>query len=103
MPEFESAYRAALQTRSAERRAQTRPYPAASDAAVVSYYASKASFQALAPAAQMLRRLYLEKFRERIRQGCPTASMRLPFIAQMIDRIEQPILCARFDQGDARA
>jgi len=56
------------------------------NAAIVSYYASKASFQTLAPATQMLRRVYLEKLRERYGKNAIT-SMRPEFVAQMIDRM----------------
>jgi integrase len=60
--------------------------PGSVNAAIVSYYASRASFQTLAPATQMLRRVYLERLRERYGKNA-IASMRPEFVAQMIDRM----------------
>jgi hypothetical protein len=84
-PEFEIAYRAALQTE-VPAPGSDQTLPGSVNAAIVSYYSSKASFQTLAPATQMLRRVYLEKFRERYGKNA-IASMRPEFVAQTIDRM----------------
>jgi integrase len=60
--------------------------PGSVNAAIVSYYASKATFQTLAPSTQMLRRVYLESFREKYGKNA-IASMRPEFVVQMIDRM----------------
>jgi integrase len=84
-PEFEVAYWAALQIE-APAPGSDQTAPGSVNAAIVSYYASKASFQTLAPATQMLRRVYLEKLRERYGKNS-IASMRPDFVAKMIDRM----------------
>jgi integrase len=84
-PEFEIAYRAALQTE-IPKPGSDQTLPGSVNAAIVSYYESRASFQALAPATQMLRRVYLEKLRERYGKNA-IASMRPEFVAQTIDRM----------------
>ena len=84
-PEFEIAYRAALQAE-VPAPGSDQTLPGSVNAAIVSYYSSKASFQTLAPATQMLRRVYLEKFRERYGKNA-IASMRPEFVAQTIDRM----------------
>jgi integrase len=84
-PDFEIAYRAALQTE-VPAPGSDQTLPGSVNAAIVSYYSSKASFQTLAPATQMLRRVYLEKFRERYGKNA-IASIRPEFVAQTIDRM----------------
>jgi integrase len=83
--EFEIAYRVALQSE-VPKPGSDQTLPGSVNAAIVSYYASKASFQTLAPATRMLRRVYLEKLRERYGKNS-LASMRPEFVAQMIDRM----------------
>jgi integrase len=84
-PEFEIAYRAALQIE-LPAPGSDQTLPGSVNAAIVSYYASKATFQTLAPATQMLRRVYLESFREKYGKNA-IASMRPEFVVQMIDRM----------------
>jgi len=63
-----------------------RTKPGSVNAAIVSYYESKVSFQTLAPATQALRRVYLEKFRKQYGNNA-IATMQPEFVAQMIDRM----------------
>ena len=64
-PEFEIAYQKALHNEAPEVGAG-RTLPGTLNEAVVGYYGSLA-FRELAPATQLLRRVYLEKFREQLR------------------------------------
>ena len=85
-PCFHAAYQAALAATDTLEIGADRTKPGSVNAAVVSYYASKSTFQTLAPATQMLRRVYLEKLRERYGDNS-IASMQPEFVAKMIDRM----------------
>jgi integrase len=84
-PEFEIAYQRALHGDAAELGA-ARTLPGTLNEAVVSYYKSLA-FRELAESSQLMRRSYLERFREKYGDD-RLATMPSAFVVQMMNKME---------------